>query len=105
MVYLGAISLSFYLWHLVVIEQVKAWTVPGYEQLKDLAAHPRPGNVLDAVGTFRGNYLEVLLIAWILSFLVASVLFRFVELPFLRLKDRPLRSLAAPRQKARPRPP
>jgi peptidoglycan/LPS O-acetylase OafA/YrhL len=93
LVYLGAISLSFYLWHLVIIEKVKEWTTPGYDLILERARNPRPGNTLDAVGTFTGSYLKVAAISWVLSFLVATVLFRLVELPFLRLKDQPLASV------------
>jgi peptidoglycan/LPS O-acetylase OafA/YrhL len=93
MVYLGAISLSFYLWHLNILEQVKDWTVPNYSQLQNLAAHPPPGNTLAGVATFTGNVLEVAVITWLISFVVASVLFRAVELPYLRLRDKPLRTL------------
>jgi peptidoglycan/LPS O-acetylase OafA/YrhL/4-amino-4-deoxy-L-arabinose transferase-like glycosyltransferase len=93
MVYLGAISLSFYLWHLNILEQVKDWTVPNYSQLQDLAAHPPAGNTLAGVATFTGNVLAVAVLTWLISFVVASVLFRAVELPFLRLRDRPLRDL------------
>lgn len=80
LVYLGGISLSFYLWHLNIIEAVKRWTIPGYDQMTGLA-------------TFTGNYGLIVLVSWTLSFVVASVLFRLVELPFLRLKDEPLRAL------------
>lgn len=93
LVYLGGISLSFYLWHLAIIEQTKYWTIPDYAGLVERAAHPRPGNTLDGVGTFQGPYGWIVLISWLVSFLVASVLFRVVELPFLRLKDAPLRSM------------
>jgi peptidoglycan/LPS O-acetylase OafA/YrhL len=93
MVYLGAISLSFYLWHLNILEQVKDWTVPGYSQLQNLAAHPPPGNTLAGVATFTGNVVVVALLTWLISLVVASVLYRAVELPFLRLRDRPLKDL------------
>jgi peptidoglycan/LPS O-acetylase OafA/YrhL len=90
LVYLGAISLSFYLWHLVIIEKVKEWTTPGFDVILERARNPRPGNTLDAVGTFTGSYVKVVLISWVLSFLVATFLYRLIELPFLRLKDQPL---------------
>ena len=41
LVYLGAISLSFYLWHLEFIEQLKAWTVPDWDVIVERAAHLR----------------------------------------------------------------
>ena len=93
LVYLGAISLSFYLWHLAIIEQAKYWTIPDYAEKVALAANPPPGNPLAGVATFTGPYLKIVVISWVVSFLVASVLFHFVELPFLRLKDEPLRAL------------
>lgn len=102
LVYLGGISLSFYLWHLAIIEQAKYWTIPDYAGLVERAAHPRPGNTLDGVGTFQGPYLKIVLISWIVSFLVASVLFRLVELPFLRLKDQPLWALLRVPARRRP---
>jgi peptidoglycan/LPS O-acetylase OafA/YrhL len=102
LVYLGAISLSFYLWHLALIEKAKEWTVPEYLAKRALAANPPPDNPLAGVATFTGNFGKVVLISWILSFLVASLLYRYVELPFLRLKDEPLRSL---RRRRSPPPP
>jgi peptidoglycan/LPS O-acetylase OafA/YrhL len=93
LVYLGAISLSFYLWHLVLIEAAKRWTVPDYGARVALATNPPPGNDLAALATFVGDYWKVALIAWGLSFGVASLLHRWVEVPFLRLKDGPLRQL------------
>ncbi|MEZ5141930.1 MAG: acyltransferase family protein [Acidimicrobiales bacterium] len=89
LVYLGGISLSFYLWHLALVDQAKAWTVPDYESLTGLA-------------TFTGNFFVVAGLAWLVTFLVASLLFRVVELPFLRLKDEPLRSLVRRRAPERP---
>ena len=50
-------------------------------------------DTLDAVGTFTGSFLEVAALSWLISFVIASVLFRVVELPFLRLKDQPLANL------------
>jgi peptidoglycan/LPS O-acetylase OafA/YrhL len=93
LVYLGTISLSFYLWHLPLVEKVKQWTVVDWHQREELAAHPPSDNPLAAAATFTGSYPRVVLITWVLSFLVASLLYRFVELPFLRLKDAPLRRL------------
>ena len=68
---------------------------------------PPPGNTLDGVGTFTGNYLEVRRASpGCISFVVASVLFRVVELPFLRLKDEPcaapIRSCRRGPQRLRP---
>lgn len=78
--YLGAISLSFYLWHLDLIHQAQRWTVPGYDQLAGLAV-------------FTGNLWLVGALAASATLVIASILHRLVELPFLRLKDGPLRSL------------
>ena len=55
--YLGAISLSFYLWHLALIEQVKAWTVPDWPARVALAANPPPDNPLAGLATFTGNFM------------------------------------------------
>ena len=98
LVYLGAISLSFYLWHLEFIEQVKAWTVPDWDVIVERAAHPRPGNTLDAVGTFAGSLPKVAALAWLITLVVASIVYYAVERPFQRLKDEPLRALVQPRR-------
>ena len=71
---LGTVSLSFYLWHIAFIDQAKSWTIPGYEQLEGLA-------------TFQGSLLRVVAIAFVCTAATAALLYRFVELPFLRLKD------------------
>jgi peptidoglycan/LPS O-acetylase OafA/YrhL len=79
-VYLGVISYSFYLWHLAFVEQAKRWTVADY-------------GALDGLDVFTGNVVVVTLVAFVCTFAVASLIFRVIELPFLRLKDRPLRTL------------
>lgn len=89
LVYLGTISLSFYLWHLALIAVAKSWTVPGYDELVAIAADPPPGNPLAAVATFTGSFPTVALIAWVLSLAVASLLYRAVELPSLQRKSPP----------------
>jgi peptidoglycan/LPS O-acetylase OafA/YrhL len=81
LVYLGGISYSFYLWHHVLVDQAKQWTVSDLDQRE----------LIGGLAPFTGNFWLISLIAWVCSALVASVLFRFVELPFLKLKDRPLR--------------
>jgi peptidoglycan/LPS O-acetylase OafA/YrhL len=91
-VYLGAISLSFYLWHLGVMDEVKSWTVPGWDALVQQAAHPRPGS-LDGLVTFTGSMGTVVVLTWCLTFVVASVCYVAIERPFLRLKRVPLRDL------------
>jgi peptidoglycan/LPS O-acetylase OafA/YrhL len=93
LVYLGTISLSFYLWHLPLVDKVKQLTVPDWDQREALAAHPSPDRPLSAAATFTGSYPRVVLITFVVSLLVASFLYRYVELPFLHLKDEPLRNL------------
>ncbi len=89
--WLGAISLSFYLWHLDLIHQAQRWTVEGYESRAGLAA-------------FSGNFWLVSGIAIVTTLAIAAVLHRFVELPFLRLKDRSLRELPQVWAESLPRP-
>lgn len=89
LVYLGVISLSFYLWHLALIAVAKSWTVPGYDALVAIAADPPPGNPLAGVATFTGSFPLVAGVAWLLSLAVASAAFHAVELPFLRRKAPP----------------
>ena len=86
LVWLGGISLSFYLWHLAIISLAKSWTVPGYDELVAIAADPPAGNPLAGVATFTGELWEVALIAFVVSVVVAGLAHRFVELPFLRKK-------------------
>lgn len=78
--WLGAISLSFYLWHLDLIHQAQTWTVEDYESRIGLAA-------------FAGNFWTVSALAVVTTLMVAAVVHRLVELPFLRLKDRRLQEL------------
>ncbi len=88
LVHLGAVSLSFYLWHLALVEQVKAWTVPDYAALRAAAANPQPGNPLGGLETFTGNFWLVAGLTWLLSLAVATVLHRTVELPGMRFGER-----------------
>lgn len=81
--YLGAISYSFYLWHYVLVDQAKQWTVTDLDQRE----------AIGGLATFTGNFWLVSLVAWVTTALIAAVLHRYVEVPFLRLKDRPLRQL------------
>jgi peptidoglycan/LPS O-acetylase OafA/YrhL len=83
LVYLGGISYSFYLWHHILVDKAKEWTVTDLDQRE----------LIGGLATFTGNFWLISLIAWVTTFLVAAVLVRLVELPFLRLKDRPLRDL------------
>jgi len=87
LVYLGAISLSFYLWHLSFVEQAKVWTVPDYAQRQFAAAHPED-NPFAGLGLFAGNFFVVASVAWVSSMVVAAVLHRFVEQPGVRLGAR-----------------
>jgi peptidoglycan/LPS O-acetylase OafA/YrhL len=75
---LGVISYGFYLWHLAFIEKAKQWTVPDYSELTGLAV-------------FQGNMALVSAIAFGCTVVVAGAVFYGVEVPALRLKDRPLR--------------
>jgi peptidoglycan/LPS O-acetylase OafA/YrhL len=81
--WLGAISLSFYLWHLELIHQAQKWTVADYDELEGLAR------------AFAGDFWTVSLVAIVATTVVAAVVHRLVEVPFLRLKDRPIRDLPA----------
>lgn len=81
--WLGAISLSFYLWHLELIHQAQKWTVPDYDELEGLAR------------AFAGDFWTVSVVAIVATTVVAAIVHRLVEVPFLRLKDRPIRDLPA----------
>lgn len=89
--WLGAISLSFYLWHLDLIHQAQAWTVPDWAAREAAAANPT--NALEGLATFAGNFWVVSAVAIVTTLIVAAVIHRLVEMPFLLLKDRPLREL------------
>ena len=78
--YLGALSLSFYIWHLAILGQVQRRTVPHYDQLHGIAV-------------FTGNFWLVSGLTFVITLAIAAVCHRFVETPFLRLKDRPLREV------------
>ncbi len=91
MAWLGAISLSFYLWHLDLIHQAKAWTVPDWSRRESIAAGA--ANDLAALATFTGNFWVVTALATACTLVVAGAAHRMVEVPFLELKDRPLRDL------------
>ena len=89
LVWLGGISLSFYLWHLAIISLAKSWTIPDYDARVAIAADPPPDNPLAGVATFVGVLWKVALIAWVVSVVVAGLAHRGVELPFLRRKAAP----------------
>lgn len=86
--YLGAISLSFYLWHLALISIAKWLTVERYADLVAVAADPPPDNPLAGVATFTGSFPTVAALAWALSAVVAAVLHRLVEQPMAARKPR-----------------
>jgi peptidoglycan/LPS O-acetylase OafA/YrhL len=91
--WLGAVSLSFYLWHLDVIHQAQRWTVADFAEREARAANPV--NALDGLATFAGNVWLVSAVAIGVTLLIAAVVHRLIEVPFLRLKDRPLRDFPA----------
>ncbi len=80
LVYAGGLSLSFYLWHLDIMGQVQEWTVEGYADLEGLAQ-------------FTGNFWIVASGTILVTFATAMVLHRLVELPFLALRNRPVRDI------------
>jgi peptidoglycan/LPS O-acetylase OafA/YrhL len=75
MVYLGTVSLGFYLWHLHILEQLREWM--------DLSAFE---------GT-TGDFVKLGVLTFLLALVAASFSYFVVERPFLRLKDRPVSSL------------
>lgn len=93
--YLGTISLSFYLWHVAFVTIAKWMTVPDFATRVEIEANATPDNELAGVATFVGNAAVVTVVTWGLSFVVAAVLFRFVERPLLERKHRPPRGAAS----------
>ena len=75
--HLGHISYSLFCCHVIVLELVSRWT--GYE-------------------LFRGHAINLFVITLGISLVVAELLYRLVEMPFLRLKD--FRSGSKPPTKA-----
>ncbi len=75
LVFLGTISLGFYLFHLAVLYRVQDWLAPGDD------------------GAFYGSLPTVFGLTFVLSIAFAAVSYYLVERPFLRFKDKPLRSL------------
>jgi len=74
-VYLGTVSLGFYLWHLHILEQLRDWM--------DL-------------GPFQGttsDFVVLAILTFALGVVAATISYFVVERPFLRLKDRPVSSL------------
>lgn len=90
LVYAGGLSLSFYLWHLDVMGQVKEWTVPGYAVLTERAEHAVG---LASLATFTGNFWIISFWTIVLAGAIAAVAHHLVEMPFLSLRNRPLRQI------------
>jgi peptidoglycan/LPS O-acetylase OafA/YrhL len=80
LVFLGTISLGFYLFHLAIMFNVQDWLAPAGQS-----------------GDFYGSLPTVFTLTFLLSIAFAAVSYYAIERPFLRFKDRPLRSLGRPR--------
>ncbi len=76
LVYLGTISLGFYLFHLALMTNIQEWLAPA-----------------GTSGDFYGSLPTVFLLTFLASIAAASVSYLLIERPFLRLKDRPLSSV------------
>ena len=100
LVYAGGLSLSFYLWHLDVMGQVKEWTVPAYTELAELA---EGAEGLASLAIFTGNFWIVSFWTIVITGAIAVVLHRLVEVPFLSLRNRPLRDIGAAYRETLPR--
>jgi peptidoglycan/LPS O-acetylase OafA/YrhL len=75
MVYLGAVSMGFYLWHKHIIEEARDWF---------------------GLGPFQGSasdFADLAVITFILALIAATISYYGVERPFLQLKDRPVSTL------------
>jgi peptidoglycan/LPS O-acetylase OafA/YrhL len=72
LVYLGTVSLGFYLFHLALLTNIQDWLAP------------------DGNGAFYGSFPTVFSLTFAASIAAASISYLLVERPFLRLKDRPL---------------
>jgi peptidoglycan/LPS O-acetylase OafA/YrhL len=72
LVFLGTVSLGFYLFHLAFLHLAEDWT----------DAPP-----------FGGSFVKIFVITFVCSIAAAIVSYFVVEKPFLRLKDRSIRSL------------
>ena len=78
----GAISYGFYLWHLALLGRAEEWT--------DSQA-------------FHGSFLKLWLLTLALSTAAGALSHYLVERPFLELKDRPLGGRGRPSRRATPR--
>ncbi|MEZ5208378.1 MAG: hypothetical protein R2690_15710 [Acidimicrobiales bacterium] len=74
-------------------------------QARVAAANPPPDNPLAGLATFTGNFWVVATGAWVLSLLVAAVLFRWVERPALLHKPTRRPGAGGPGSAARERRP
>jgi peptidoglycan/LPS O-acetylase OafA/YrhL len=75
LVFLGTVSLGFYLFHLALMTNIQDWLAPG-------------GN-----GAFYGSLPTIFALTFVASIAAASASYLLVERPFLRLKDRRLGSI------------
>lgn len=89
--WLGLISLSFFLWHLPILEKVKEWIVPDYPALRELARTAGPDNPLGALAVFTGSFWRVTALTFVVTFVVATFVYLIVERPFASLRDRSVR--------------
>jgi peptidoglycan/LPS O-acetylase OafA/YrhL len=76
LVYLGTVSLGFYLFHLALLFNVQDWLAPA-----------------GTSGDFYGSLPTVFTLTFLASIAAASISYLLVERPFLRLKDRSFRSV------------
>jgi peptidoglycan/LPS O-acetylase OafA/YrhL len=75
LVFLGTVSLGFYLWHLHILEQLREWM---------------------GLGPFQGttsDFVILCVLTFALGVVAATFSYFVVERPFLRLKDQPVSSL------------
>lgn len=84
----GAISLSFYLWHLSFVEEAKRWTISGYDRLVETASRAavEDPDSLQTLVTFTGSFPRVALVATAATAVVATLVYKLVEEPFLKHK-------------------
>ena len=78
LVYLGTISLGFYLFHLALMTNIQEWLDPSNGP---------------ADGDFYGSLPTVFGLTFVTSIAAASISYLLIEKPFLRLKDRSLVSV------------
>lgn len=80
-VYVGLVSYGAYLWHNNFLEQTREW-----------AGFP----------VFNGSFILLLTVTFSLAVVVASASYFFIELPILKLRDRPLLPRRRPKSVAAP---